>query len=88
MKTIITEVAINHVSLKYTDVDGNGHEYDIRAPLGGGYVRHGDKGDQLFERFAGSGVTMLWDGRAPLVDLIRREYRAMRRDEQRANDEE
>ena len=68
-------------------------ELEIWAPSTGGYVRYetprGDK--QLCARLAPGGETLFWDGTYPLIDLVRREYKAMcaaqkaaqRRDERR-----
>lgn len=84
MKTTITARSNNRVSIR-----GPHAALEIWAPATGGYVRyethHGDK--QLCDRLSRLGSTLFWDGTYPLIDLVRREYRAMRaarrRDERR-----
>jgi hypothetical protein len=58
-------------------------EYEFTAPEGGGYLRETSTGDQMCERFASRGATLLWNGRGRLVDFLRAEYRDMRRAEAR-----
>jgi hypothetical protein len=63
------------------------------APDFGGYVRDisrhpGTLGQQVGDGLAHSGNMLMWRGPRPLVDLIRREYRALRREEARRASEE
>lgn len=83
MKTAIKSISNSRVEIKFEDlITGDIYEYDIWAPADGGYVRYnGDK--QLCERLSCRGNTLYWSGKAPLVDLIRREYKAMRRADKR-----
>lgn len=79
MKTIIKAIDDNHVWLKFYDpLTDTIYEYDIYAPASGGYVRF-NGGKQLCHRLGCMGITLYWGAATPLVDLIRREYRAMRR---------
>lgn len=84
MKTIIQATAENRVYLKYEcGITGDIHEMNIYASVNGGYVKYGDDGKQLCDKLASTGNTLMWSGKKPLIDLIRREYYAMRRVERR-----
>jgi hypothetical protein len=79
MKTKIQAISESQVLIEFDDLlTGERYHYEIWAPAAGGYVRYnGEK--QLCERLSCSGPTLHWSAKAPLVDMIRREYRAMRR---------
>ena len=55
------------------------------CPLSGGYVMEHRNGEwkQVCDRLAHTGSTLTCSSREHLLDLIRREYRAMRRAEKR-----
>jgi len=55
------------------------------CPLSGGYVMEHRNGEwkQVCDRLAHTGSTLTCSSRERLLDLIRREYRAMRRAEKR-----
>lgn len=83
MKTTIKAVSDQQVQIAFTDqLTGQDVSLDLSAYGGGGYVRDA-KGQQICRSLAYSGSTLSWDGKQPLVDLIRREYRAMRRQERK-----
>jgi len=83
MKTKIRAINESQVLIEFDDlITGERYHYEIWVPAAGGYVRfNGDK--QLCERLSCSGSTLYWRAKAPLVDMIRREYRAMRRKEKK-----
>lgn len=57
------------------------------CPQDGGYVRErmsNGNWEQVCDGLAGRGSTLTCSGRDKLLDLIRAEYRAMRREEKRA----
>lgn len=76
MKTKIEALAYDHVRITYEDDWYNIIEREFRA-MPGGYVLDQD-GKQPCDRLARTGNTLSWNRTEPLVDLIRREYRAMR----------
>ena len=76
MKTIITAVSRNEVNIAFENIFGGIIEMNIYAPAEGGYVRGRNK-----QMSVDLNTTLQWDGKAPLIDLVRREYRAMRRSE-------
>lgn len=86
-KTTIKALDDRHVTIEFTDlVSGERVKMEIWAPVpragGTTYVRYnGDK--QLCYGLSGSGSTMEYQDGTKLVDLIRREYRAMRAAEKR-----
>ena len=52
----------------------------------GGYVMYEEDGcrsKQLCDRMHCMGSTLSWSGRRPIIELVRHEYRAMRREEAR-----
>lgn len=86
MKTTITSDESGYVTISYDD------KYDGRVtrrffcPTDGGYVRESDAMHtypQVCERLANTGSTLMCSSRDQLINLIRREYRAMRREEMR-----
>ena len=79
MKTVITEVNSHEVNIKFENNFGEIVEMNIWAPASGGYVRSGEK--QICKKLSATGSTLQWDDTAHLIDLVRREYRAMRRAE-------
>jgi hypothetical protein len=83
MKTTINPISNSRVKIRFEDlITGDIVEYDIWAPDDGGYVRYnGDR--QLCDRLSCRGNTLYWSGKAPLAELVRREYRAMRRSDKR-----
>lgn len=86
-KTTIRAVSDRNVKIAFDDsVTGERIEMDIWAPMpadgASTYVRYnGDR--QLCVGLNGSGSTLMYRDGTKLVDLVRREYRAMRRAEQR-----
>jgi hypothetical protein len=82
MRTKITADGDNYCTIEFENPYGETTRIVARAPNAGGYVR--DQNDhQLCARLAYRGDTLTWNGQRPLVDLIRREYRAMRAAERR-----
>ena len=81
-----TRASIVAVSERRVTVEQD-HEYEPRrvsttymAPVGGGYVRIDSPSmPQICEGLFCSGPTLSWDGREPLLDLIRREHARGRR---------
>lgn len=72
----------NHASVTYTDAF-EGHEVRLHchASTDGGYVRLSDH-SQVCEGLASTGNTLIWHpSQGPLVELLRREYKRMRRNE-------
>ncbi len=89
MKMRLTTNASGTVTLSY---DGEGWDYEpvrvsreFRCPTDGGYVREwtGTRWVQVCDRLVHMGSTLSCRSREALPDLIRREYRAMRREERR-----
>lgn len=82
-RTKIEELSRNEVRICYRSYwEGDLIDETLRAPMRGGYVRD-SRGQQVCEQLAGSGHTLHWSGRRPLIHMVRREYRAMRRAEAR-----
>lgn len=82
MRTTIQATSPNRVTLTHTRWSGERVTMYLVAPAGGGYVRF-DHGGQVCDQLASTGPTLHWPGTYPLIDLIRHEYRAMRRAEKR-----
>lgn len=90
MKAKFATDPAGHVSLEYDATDYDGVTRRITrvflAPRGGGYVReyleHG-KSPQVCERLSSTGSTLSVTSREKLLDLIRKEYRAMCRSEKK-----
>jgi hypothetical protein len=89
-RTTIKPLDDNHVVIRYADCyTGEIIEREFWAPSGGGYVREidaahpGTTGRQVCELLEGVGPTLYWGGHGRLIDVVRREYRAMRRVERR-----
>lgn len=79
MKTVIKAVSDNHVCIKYEcHISGDIITDEFSAPIAGGYVRFAN-GSQVCDKLRCRGNTLYWSGEAPLINLIRREYSAMRR---------
>ncbi len=89
MKTKITTDEVGRVTVEYDSQDWTGDVRRVRTffcPSNGGYVREVDSRGQypqVCDRLAGSGATLYCKSSDGLPDLIRREYRAMRRAEKR-----
>ena len=89
MKTKITTDEIGRVTISYDSrswySDGERIERTFSCPPDGGYVIEWRNGDwkHVCDRLAGMGSTLSCRSREALPDLIRREYKAMRRDEAR-----
>lgn len=87
MKAKFSTDQIGRVTLSYDCEDWDGETIRITreftCPPDGGYVREYRNGDwkQVCDRLSHMGNTLSVSSRANLLDLIRREYRAMRRDE-------
>jgi hypothetical protein len=83
MRAYFKHLEHNRALVRYPHrLDGTPIEFEVFAPRSGGYVRF-DDGAQVCERLECRGPTLIWGGSAPLIDLIRREYRAMRRAEKK-----
>ena len=86
MKTTITTTDHGHVNIEFDTMDGRRRSMQISCPTTGGYVyeiRPDGSTTQVCEKLAGSGSTLTAKSRADLPDLVRREYRRMRRAEKR-----
>lgn len=84
MKTSIKANSNNCVTLKYSDsFTGEIVTAEITAPAQGGYVRV--NGRQMCKKLRVMGSTLTWSGDTPLINLVRSEYRAMRRSESNPN---
>lgn len=80
MKTRIKAVTDSIVEIRFVDgFTDELREYRFYANADGGYVRFGPDGKQICERLGITGPTLMWPGKEPLINLIRKEYRAMRR---------
>ena len=81
MKTTITSTGFHRVAIKFVDAfTGDIVETEYSAPVNGGYVRNANN-TQVCKNLSTRGDTLQWGGVTPLIDLIRREYNAMRRSE-------
>ena len=71
------------VSIDYDDVIGDRVEREFICPVEGGYVRErvGNGYRQVCERLSSGGSTLMVSNRKSLIDVIRSEYRAMRRND-------
>lgn len=88
MKAKFTTDPVGRVILSYDVEDYDGVrrvERTFTCPLDGGYVKEYRNGEwrQVCNRLAHTGNTLTCSSRDKLLDLIRREYRAMRRAEKR-----
>ena len=86
-KTIITQDNSGSVTIEYDHRDGD-HRVSrtFSCSATGGYVRERDQEGhypQVCERLYSWGNTLMAADRTHLLEVIRREYRAMRRAEQR-----
>lgn len=86
-KTVITAHDERHVTISFDDATwGERVTMEIWAPIpregGYSYVRYnGDR--QLCAGLSGAGSTLSYKDGTQLIDLVRREYRAMRASEKR-----
>uniref|UniRef100_A0A6H1ZUZ8 Uncharacterized protein n=2 Tax=viral metagenome TaxID=1070528 RepID=A0A6H1ZUZ8_9ZZZZ len=86
MKTRITSDDHGRVRLQYEDCLGQDHDKTFSCPHDGGYVIELlDNGGttQPCDGLSHTGNTLIAKNRETLIDLIRREYRQMRRIEAR-----
>lgn len=86
MKTTITADQHGYVTISYDDYLNERVTRTFFCPVNGGYVKEQDKQQQypqVCERLSSRGNTLECSSRDKLLDLIRREYRAMRRAEKR-----
>ena len=89
MKTKITTDQAGNVTISYDNgawySDGERIERTFSCHPDGGYVIEWRNNDwqQVCDRLAGMGSTLICRNRDFLPDLIRREYKAMRREEKR-----
>lgn len=89
MKARITADSMGYVTLSYDDTDYFDDATRITrvfvCPPDGGYVREQINGEwkQVCDGLSSMGSTLSCSSREKLADLIRREYRAMRRAEKR-----
>ena len=84
MKTKITTDNRGRVRLQYTDWQGFDHDHTYSCPHDGGYVIELlDNGGttQPCDGLYPTGSTLIAHNRETLIDLIRREYKKMRRSE-------
>lgn len=85
MNTKITTTDTGTVVLAYDDEDGSRIEREFMVREEGGYVREHNprtyEWKQICERLSSRGPTLMASSRAALADVIRREYKAMRRAE-------
>ena len=85
MRTVIESYAQNLVRYKTLTPWGEVRELEFYAPINGGYVvyctpdRPMDN-SQICERLSTSGPTLIWAGKEPLVELIRRQHKLWRYD--------
>ena len=85
MKMKLTTDEMGYVTIAYDDTDWKGNTRVSRTfmcPPDGGYVReHQRDGDwrQVCDKLYGQGSTLMAPSRDALPEVIRREYRAMRR---------
>jgi hypothetical protein len=92
MRTRYTKDAAGRVTIAYDDeAHWTGEtvriERTFTCPEDGGYVREkmsNGNWEQVCDKLAGMGNTLSCSSRDKLIDLIRAEYRAMRRAEKRA----
>jgi hypothetical protein len=81
MRTKIKSTDWHRVTITFTrPYDDRPITYNLFAPIDGGYVRYEGTNSQICERLARTGDTLYWHGATPLVDLIRYEYKKMKRD--------
>ena len=90
MKTTIKTNSNGSVTVSYDSTGWRGEDVRVErtffCPTTGGYVReYDDKGQypQVCDGLSNRGSTLDCPSRAKLPDMIRREYRAMRRAEKR-----
>lgn len=88
MKTTFTALRDNHCVAKYDTILGDPVERHFFAPFEGGYVCETDDDGyvhQVCDRLSSRGPTLYWhpSSHPRLIDLIRKEYRAMRRADQK-----
>jgi len=89
MKTRITTDDFGRVTVEYDDaIDGTRRSRFFSCPTDGGYVYeyfwNNGTTSQVCEGLSRSGSTLTCHSRDELVDLIRHEYRRMRRHEKQA----
>lgn len=85
-RTKITDDATGNVTIVYENAFGDIITRDFTCPYDGGYIREyvGSDLKQVCAHLSNMGQTLTADSRADLVNVIRAEYRAMRRAEKRA----
>lgn len=81
MKAFFKAIAHNQVRAQFDDISGERIDVVFHAPTEGGYVRAGQQ--QICEKLGTRGITLKLVAGAQLIDVIRSEYRAMRRSEKR-----
>jgi hypothetical protein len=82
-KTTIRSIANNRVEISFDDaLSGDRVVREYSAASNGGYV-YDQNEKQVCDRLSSRGSTLRWNATAPLADLIRCEYRAMRASEKR-----
>lgn len=88
-RTQIKALENNRVLMRYEDDMGEIVTREFWSYGAGSCVREvtddrpGTLGHQVCGKLSHGGNTLIWSGTAPLVDLIRREYRALRRADHR-----
>lgn len=86
MRTKIVDTDVNHCEITLKFASGEVANLKLFAPVDGGYVRVNDRNlSQVCERLAGTGNTLTWSPKSHprLSDLIRQEYRRLRRAERK-----
>jgi len=84
MKAKITPTKFNTVMVEYDDaINGERRIREFMAPSAGGYVHEWLAGEwkQVCDGLAFRGSTLFLHKNCSLLEMIRREYRAMRRNE-------
>jgi hypothetical protein len=88
MRASIKEVQPNHVEVTYDDDEGGRASMLFFCPPEGGYVHlwtQDGRHPQICDRLARTGSTLESPSGADLLRVIRREYRAMKREHQKWN---
>ena len=84
MKTIIKADKYGCVTISYdNNIYGERITRTFYCPIDGGYVRETNNNKQVCEKLDNRGATLTADSRAGLIDVVRREYTAMRRTEKK-----
>ena len=82
MKTKITQIGFNRCTVEMDNaIFGEREVTEFYAPHAGGYVRrNNNQQSQVCDGLASTGETLVWNAKTPLIELIRREYKKMMRE--------